>query len=54
MPLKLESFSRETTCLHATVSVRCDVSACAAGKKSIDLESAKRETDRPVIDRGQS
>ncbi len=49
MPFKLESFSHETTCLHATVistvSVRvaCDVSACAAGYKRIGLESARRE-----------
>ncbi len=60
MQLKLESFSRETidicismcetTCLHATECVRgCDGIACAAGNKRIDSESARRETDRPVM-----
>ncbi len=51
MQLNLESFSRETTCLHATECARgCDVIACAAGNKRIGSESARRETDRPVTD----
>ncbi len=50
MQLKLESFSGETTCLHATECARgCDVIACAAGNKRIGTESVRRETDRPVM-----
>ncbi len=46
MPFKLESFSREMTCILAT--------ACAAGNNRIGSESARRETDRPVTDPGRS
>ncbi len=53
MPLKLESFSRETTCLHANVSVLMAVTSLhvpLAIKKLAWSESPRCETDWPVTD----
>ncbi len=65
MQFKLESFSRQITCLHVTVSVHCDVSACAAGNKRawnrLDVKKTSRSPiraghakNRPIQITGQS